>query len=238
MRVVVDLLWVLPSTSLYKATLWRYVDYIIVLIMSNICYCILFQHFALHTRPQGFGCWVDGQCNCGRVLDSRSCQLEVSSRLHVHTYVQDDKHQCCMCNLRMCNHMEHLSVLCSLLQELHEAAEHLRQDEVNKSDLKNWLWSKTLEWIRDNEWAQTEEIPAGKIATATAAKKKRRKNQIGSQTRCTLQCKPPCHTNRSWWLMRIGMWRKHSFPNSWRGCLWTLCSITTSTIGPQKFWTF
>ena len=115
--------------------------------------------------------------------------------MHVHTYVQDDKHQCCMCNLRMCHHMEHLSVLCLLLQELHEAAEHLRQDEVNKSDLKHWLMSKTLEWIRDNEWAQTEEIPAGKIATATAAPQKK-EEKIRWGARRVVPCSASRHATR------------------------------------------
>ena len=58
------------------------------------------------------------------------------------------------------------------VQELSEAAEHLRQNEVKKSTLKNMIWEKTLEWIKENTWAQTQERPAAFKSGEPAKQKK------------------------------------------------------------------
>ena len=61
------------------------------------------------------------------------------------------------------------------MQELHEAAEHLRQNEVKKADLKNLLWEKTTAWIRRTEYAQTTEVPATTTKAAGAGTKQGKK---------------------------------------------------------------
>ena len=49
------------------------------------------------------------------------------------------------------------------LQELHTAAEPLRQNEVMISVLKNTAWQKTLEWARATDFALTGEVPAKNV---------------------------------------------------------------------------
>lgn len=76
----------------------------------------------------------------------------------------------------MNNPVVRLCHVCFSLQELHTAAEPLRQNEVKISVLKNVVWQKTLEWIRATSFAQTGEIPS-KGAKSSSEGPKSKKNK-------------------------------------------------------------
>ena len=65
-------------------------------------------------------------------------------------------------------------MLLPTVEELCDAAEHLRQDAVKKSTLKQLLWDKTVEWIKEHDWAQTKETPVG-VKTHASSKSKKAK---------------------------------------------------------------
>ena len=62
------------------------------------------------------------------------------------------------------------------LQELHTAAEPLRQNEVKIAVLKMEIWNATVAWIQSTEYAQTDAVPAGSNKWATTSTKKKNKS--------------------------------------------------------------
>ena len=62
------------------------------------------------------------------------------------------------------------------MQELVTEAEILRQEEVKKSVLRNILWQKLMDWILENSWSHTQELPP------LAAKKNEPSKQVKTST--------------------------------------------------------